>query len=68
MKQQHTRPNNKEKNIQRLVLDYDDSKTFGVNEEINPRVASAWDMVGERKLKENIELMRKVYAIMGINI
>jgi hypothetical protein len=56
------------KNIQRLALDYDDTKTFGENEEINSEVASAWEMVGERKLKEKMELMRKVYASMGINI
>jgi hypothetical protein len=56
------------KNIQRLALDYDDTKTFDENEEINPDVAYAWERVGERKLKEKMELMRKVYASMGINI
>jgi hypothetical protein len=56
------------KALQRLALDYDDTKTFGENEEINPDVAYAWERVGEIKLKEKMELMRKVYASMGINI
>lgn len=56
------------KALQRLALDYDDTKTFDENEEINPDVAYAWERVGEIKLKEKMELMRKVYASMGINI
>lgn len=56
------------KALQRLALDYDDTKTFEENEEINPDVAYAWERVGEIKLKEKMELMRKVYASMGINI
>lgn len=56
------------KALQRLDLDYDDTKTFDENEEINPDVAYAWERVGEIKLKEKMELMRKVYASMGINI
>jgi hypothetical protein len=54
------------KNIQRLALDYDETKTFEENEEINSEVAYAWERVGERKLKEKYELMMKLYESMGI--
>ena len=56
------------KAIQRLALDYDDTKTFEENEEINPNVAYAWERAGERKLKEKMELIQRVYASMGIII
>ena len=52
--------------MQRLALDYDETKTFEENEEINSEVAYAWERVGERKLKEKYELMMKLYESMGI--
>jgi hypothetical protein len=52
--------------LEELAAKYDTTKTFEENEAINCKVTSAWERVCEKKLREQIELLKQKYAQMGL--
>jgi hypothetical protein len=57
---------NEWKELEELAAKYDTTKTFEENEAINCEMAYAWERVCEKKLKEQIELLKQKYAQMGL--